>query len=438
MRKIVLSLIIIMIAMATEIMYERYVIQSEFGSSSLLAVALLLFTALGLTVTWLSFGTRFHEIVTRVWLVVVSVAVTFAVVDLVAGALLVKRLSPRGIPDNIRHHKLVPDTDSRFEQPEFSYIQHVNNLGLRGKDTSLKKAPGHFRALMLGDSFTMGKGVEEYQTFSALLESSLNRRAGCGGVVFEVLNGGVDSYSPILSYLQLTGDLASLEVDLVLLNLDPSDLLQEGAYRKVAVYDQTGEIVAVPGVVKRSAVMWNQRIRSWIDQYTYFTRLIFFHVNQWMGHRDFSVEGMVTRATPELLEYTLEGDDVDREEQWDHIFESIAKMKANVEKRSAAFALVIYPWGHQVSDREWVSGRGNFIPRGAIVSDRYLDTIYRRSKQLGIELLDMFPEFRAYKGEAPLYFKYDIHWTVEGHKLMASTLEKYLMENILAKQCNGH
>lgn len=436
MKKIVLALIIIMIAMAAGITYERYVVQSEFGSSTLFAVALLLFAALALTVTFLSFGTRFHEIVTRVWLVVASLAVTFAVFDLVAGVLLVKRLSPRGTPDNIRHHKLVPDTDSRFEQPEFSYVQHVNNLGLRGKDTSLKKAPGHYRVLMLGDSFTMGKGVEENQTFSALLESSLNRRGGCGAVAFEVLNGGVDSYTPLLSYFQLTGDLAPLEVDLVLLNLDPSDLLQEEAYRKEAVYDQTGEVVAVPGVERPA--LWNQRIRSWMDQYTYFTRLMFFHVNQWMGPGDFSIQDMVARATPELLKYTLEGDDVDREEQWNHIFESIAKMKTNVEKRSAAFALVIYPWGHQVSDREWVSGRGNFIPGGAIVSDRYLDTIYRRSKQLGIELLDMFPEFRAYKGEAPLYFKYDIHWTVEGHKLMASTLEQYLMENILAKQCNGH
>lgn len=436
MKKIVLALIIIMIAMAAEITYERYVVESEFGSSSLLGVALLLFAALALTGTLLSFGTRFHEIVTRVWIVVVSIAVTFAVVDLVAGALLVKRLSPRGTPDKIRHHKLVPDTDSRFEQPEFSYIQHVNNLGHRGKDTSLKKAPGHYRVLMLGDSFTMGKGVEDNQTFSALLESSLNRRGGCGAVAFEVLNGGVDSYTPLLSYLQLTGDLAPLEVDLVLLNLDPSDLLQEEAYRKEAVYDQTGEIVAVPGAER--PVLWNKRIRFWIDRHTYFTRLMLFHVNQWMGPRDFSVQDVVTRATPELLRYTLEADDVDREEQWNHIFESIAKIKTNVEKRSAAFALVIYPWGHQASDREWVSGRDNFIPRGAVVSDRYLDTIYQRSKQLGIELVNLFPEFRAYKGDAPLYFKYDIHWTVEGHKVVASALEKYLVEKHLARQCKSN
>lgn len=436
MKKIVLALIIVMIAMAAKITYEQYVVESEFGPFSLLGVALLLFAALALTVTLLSFGTRFHEIVTRVWLVVVSVAVTFAVVDLVAGAVLVKRLSPRGTPDNIRHHKLVPDTDSRFEQPEFSYIQHVNNLGHRGKDTSLKKVPGHYRVLMLGDSFTMGKGVEDNQTFSALLESSLNRRGGCGDVVFEMLNGGVDSYSPLLSYLQLTGDLAPLEVDLVLLNLDVSDLLQEEAYRKEAVYDQTGEIVAVPGVERPES--FSKRIKIWIHRYTYFTRLMLFHVNQWVGLRGFSVQDVVTMANKELIRYTLERDDVDREEQWNHIFESIAKIKTNVEKRSAAFALVIYPWGHQVSDREWVSGRDYFIPRGAVVSDRYIGTIYQRSKQLGIELIDLFPEFRAYKGEAPLYFKYDIHWTVEGHKLMASTLEQYLMENILAKQCNGH
>jgi len=138
---------------------------------------------------------------------VLSIGFTFVVVDLVAGALLVKPLSPALSPDKLRDHKLVPNTDSRFEQPDFSYIQHVNNLGIRGKDSSFKKPSGHYRVLMLGDSFTMGKGVEDDQTFSALMQVSLNRRKACGDVAFEVLNGGVDSYAPVLSYLQLAGGL---------------------------------------------------------------------------------------------------------------------------------------------------------------------------------------------------------------------------------------
>ncbi|MEQ1794022.1 MAG: hypothetical protein ABL970_07505 [Nitrospira sp.] len=435
MKKLIFTVIVIMIATAGAIAYERYFVQSEFGPSSLLGVSLLLFFALALTITLFSFGTRFHEVVTRVWLVGLSVVLTFVVVDLAAGVLLVKPLSPELSPDKIRHHKLVPNTDSRFEQPDFSYIQHVNNLGIRGKDSSFKKLSHHYRVLMLGDSFTMGKGMEDNQTFSALLEVSLNQQRVCESTTFEVLNGGVDSYAPVLSYLQLSGDLAPLEVDLVLLNLDLSDLLQEAAYRKEAVYDSTGEIIGVPG--SKRPLLFNQRIRSWIDQHTFFTRLLLFHTNKWLGYQDLTVQGVVTRANPELLKYTLAEDKVNRDEQWAQIFGSIAKIKKLADERSTAFALVIYPWGHQVSETEWLPGRYNFIPEGATASDKYLDTIYQRSKQLGIELVDLFPAFRAYKGDAPLYFKYDMHWTAEGHKVAALALEKYLIESHLATLCES-
>ena len=436
MKKLIVIVIVITVAIAAAIAYERYVIQSEFGPSSLLAVSSLLLFALALTVMLWSLGTRFYEVVTRVWLVALSVGFTFVVVDLAAGLFLVKSLSPELSPDKIRHHKLVPNTDSRFEQPDFSYIQHVNNLGLRGKDTSFKKPPGHYRVLMLGDSFTMGKGVEDDQTFSALLEVSLNRQRVCGSTTFEVLNGGVDSYAPILSYLQLSGDLAPLEADLVLLDLDLSDLLQEAAYREEAVYDSTGEIVGVPGSTR--PLLLNQRIRSWIDQHTFFTRLLLFYTNKWLGYRDLSVQGVVTRANPELVKYTLAEDAINRDAQWTQIFDSIAKIKKLAEKRSMAFVLVVYPWGHQISETEWVPGRYNFVPKGATVSDRYLDTIGQRSKELGIELIDLFPAFRAYKGSTPLYFKYDMHWTAEGHKLVASELEQYLVERHLPRQCSSN
>lgn len=436
MKKLIFIVIVISIAMAVAIVYDRYFVHSEFGPSSLLGVAFFLLVALTLTATLCSFGTRFHEAVTRTWLVVLSVACTFVVVDLVAGVLLVKPLSPALSPDKIRHHKLVPNTDSRFEQPDFSYIQHVNNLGIRGKDTSFKKPANHYRVLILGDSFTMGKGVENDQTFSALLEVSLNRRKACGASTFEVLNGGIDSYAPILSYLQLSEDLAPLEVDLVLLDLDLSDLLQEAAYREEAVRDSTGKIVGVPGSERQTSFI--QAIRAWIDQHTFFTRLMLFYTNRWLGYKDLTVQGVVTRANPELLKYTLAEDKTNRDEQWTQIFDSITKIKNLADKREAAFALVIYPWGHQVSETEWIPGRYNWISKGATVSDKYLDTVYQQSKQRGIELVSLFPEFRAYKGDAPLYFKYDMHWTVEGHKLVASALEQYLVERFLPRQCSSN
>jgi len=434
MKKFILILLATTIILTVVIAYERYFVQSEFGPSTMLAVFMLVFFALALTLTLFSYETRFHEIVTRIWLLTMSVGLTFIVVDLIAGALLIKPLSPELTPDKFRHHKLVPNTHSRFEQSDFSYIQRVNNLGIRGKDRTFKKPANHFRILMLGDSFTMGKGVEDDQTFSALLEESINQQKSCESKTIEVLNAGTDSYSPILSYLQLSIDLAALEPDIILLNLDISDLLQETAYRNAAVYDSDGEIVAVPG--SERPVLMNQRIRRWIDQNMYFTRLILFHTNKLFGYKDFTIHGVVTQANFEIAQYTLAQDETNRDKQWKDIFNSISKIKRFADERSISFALVIYPWGHQVNDTEWTPGRYNFIPESATVSDKYHEAIRQLSVESGIELVNLFPIFRAHKSESQLYFDYDMHWTTEGHKVMKEGLEQYVIKSFAKEWCN--
>ena len=424
MKKFILTLLIATIALGVMIVYERFFVQSQFGPSSILAVAGLTFFALALFITLVSIDTRFQELVSRIWMVSISIAVTFILSDLLAGYLLIKPLSPELSPDKIRHHKLVANTYSRFEQPDFSYIQRVNNLGLRGKDTTLEKPDKHFRILMLGDSFTMGKGVEDDQTFSVILEDLLNKNKPCNDSRIEVLNGGTDSYAPILSYLQLKTDLVALEPDLVVLNLDVSDLLQESAYRNEAVLDERGEVQAVPG--SERPVLLNQRIRRWIDQNLFFTRLILFYTNKLFGYKDLSVQGVVTRANSEIVEYTLSQDTENREKQWQAIFDSIAKINNFAAERSITFSLAVYPWGHQVNEKEWAPGRYNFMTEEATASDDYLDTVTQHSADSSIDLINLFSHFRSYQGNEPLYFNYDMHWTTEGHKVMASGLARHL------------
>lgn len=247
MKKFILMLITVSVLLASVIVYEKYFVQSEFGPTSTLAVLISALFAIALTITYFSIGSQYQEVISRTWMILISTGITFVAFDLIAGWLLIKPLSPELSPDKIRHHKLLPNTYSRFEQPDFSYIQRVNNLGIRGKDRSFEKPPNHFRILTLGDSFTMGKGVEDNQTFSAQLEKSLNQNKGCVSTVIEVLNGGVDSYSPILSYLQLSTDLAPLNPDAIVFNLDISDLIQETVYRIIAILDEYGEVIGVPG-----------------------------------------------------------------------------------------------------------------------------------------------------------------------------------------------
>lgn len=92
--------------------------------------------------------------------------------------------------------------DRSFRRSAWSFIQHgkseayvgvpvfINNLGLRGTDTSAAKPPGVFRIIGVGDSITFGYGVRYEDTFLQVLERNLNAYAP-KGMRHEVLNAGI-------------------------------------------------------------------------------------------------------------------------------------------------------------------------------------------------------------------------------------------------------
>lgn len=416
-------------------LFQQLVIEGGLGPAALVAVLALAAVFLALLAALLLSRTRHRELVGKFLLGVFSTAIAYAVIDVVAGKLLIEPLSPPLVPDEYRHHRLVPDSRAEFRQPDFNYVQRVNNLGLRGPDTTAEKPSGTYRVVMLGDSFTMGKGVEDDQTFSALLGSSLAARvAACGGPAVEVLNGGVDSYAPILSYIQLKRDIAPLRPDLVVLNLDNSDLLQETAYRSQARFGEAGNIEAVPQRAPSGGAY--EKLRDWTSRNLFFTRLLLFHVNKRLDHRELTVRDVVTEATHEVVAHTLEGDR-DRTDQWQSIFDSLRRIKAFADHAGFDFVVSIYPWGHQVNDSEWVPGRFTYMARDALASDRSRETIRALAAQYGIPLIDMYDPFRAYDGTDPLFFKYDMHWTDVGHRVTARILEESLWPDQFERLCDA-
>jgi lysophospholipase L1-like esterase len=285
---------------------------------------------------------------------------------------------------------------------------------------------------MLGDSFTMGKGVQDNETFSVLVEQRLQKAlANCGGGSLEVLNGGVDSYAPILSRLQLERDLARTEPDLVVLNLDHSDLIQEAAYRQQAVRDAAGQIVAVPQIGDES--LYEQFV-GWTSRHLFFTRVLLVYVNRAMDHREISVRRVVNEAGREHFAHTLEGD-VDRTAQWRDVFDSIGRIKQLTASIKSEFLLSTYPWAHQVGETGWVPGRYSLMKHGERTSDLTQSTIRQHSAELGIDLFEALPVFKHYQGSEVLYFDHDPHWTPAGHRVMADGLSRHIEEHYVPRWC---
>jgi hypothetical protein len=412
--------------------YQQAVVEGSLGApafigAGVLATGFLVFAAL----FWLA-GTRHRHLVSNVLLAGISTVVTYLAIDVFAGWLLIRPLSPPLVRDQVRHHVLVPNSYSELRQRDFAYVQRVNNLGLRGADAPVAKPPGTFRILMLGDSFTMGKGVEDDETFAALVGADLQRlSAACGGPAIEVLNGGVDSYAPILSYLQLKTDLAALDPDLIVLNLDNSDLAQETVYRRIASFGPDGEPLAVPTDGEDSAY---ERLRSWTERHLFFTRLILVYANRAFDHGQLTVRQVVNELGREHVAHTLEGD-IDRSAQWRELFASLRRIKGLADSKGARFLLVTYPWAHQVKDDEWVPGREPYVRPGERPSDVSAVTIRRLAAGDDIELLETLPAFLEYRGTEKLYFNYDAHWTTVGHRVMAGALRNYFERAYRAQWC---
>lgn len=373
---------------------------------------------------------RKTSLVAKIGLATASGVLAYAVCDLAAGMLLIRPLSPATVPDQILHHVTRPDTFSRIRTSEFDYVQRSNNVGLRGRDIEPAKPPGVYRIIMLGDSFTQGKGVADEETFSARLESRLNREAP-SGVTFEVLNAGTDSYTPILSFLQLAHRLVHLEPDLVVLNFDMSDLLQEQAYRSVATFGPSGEVLAVTAQPVGADIGAQDQVhdlRRWIDNNLYLTRRLAAFLDQ-PGDRDgLTVDNVVRRRNRRLLLHTLGWDREDRSQQWRDVLASIKSIASYCDERGLDFLVTTYPWGHQVDAREWASGRNWVNPKGSPISDRSIDRLEAFTTAEGIDFLNLFPAFRSYRGDELLYYEKDMHWTAAGHALMAREFERFLRE----------
>ena len=100
---------------------------------------------------------------------------------------------------------------------EFSSHYTTNSLGYRGREFSVDKPEDTFRILMLGDSITFGRGVDDEQTFAYLLPGLLNGKYQDKNL--EVINAGYyDGYSLDSYYVYLINEGLKLEPDLVVLN----------------------------------------------------------------------------------------------------------------------------------------------------------------------------------------------------------------------------
>ncbi len=110
------------------------------------------------------------------------------------------------------------------------------------REVPRQKGEEVYRIAYLGDSFTEGT-CSEVDSVPAIVERSL-RAQGFKSV--EVINAGTPSYAPTLYYLLLKTKLLSYHLDLLVVNVDMTDVFDDSLYSATVKAEGNGDPIACP------------------------------------------------------------------------------------------------------------------------------------------------------------------------------------------------
>jgi hypothetical protein len=334
-------------------------------------------------------------------------------------------------PDPVLHHRFIPSARGWHKSTEFNASYAINSLGLRDREMPREKPPGFRRILMLGDSFTEGNGVEAEEAFPARLQALIGREQLSAS--WQVVNAGVGSYSPLLEYLYLVNGGLSLQPDLVVLSLDLSDVHDDIAYTRLARFDDQGVPVAVPPEAERKR-SWAVRALVAAKDFVRDHMRLYNFVRRRIGGAPFKGAPDDIRVNKYAMLRDGAASQGDRE--WTLTYRYLTMIRDLLQARGVDFWVAVYPYGLQISPREWGKGRRCWgFEEGRVYSTEPQAFVERFCKANGIPVLNTTGDFqRATQTTYPLYFDYDGHWLPSGHQVMAEALHRALMPSIHGRE----
>jgi lysophospholipase L1-like esterase len=126
----------------------------------------------------------------------------------------------------------------------------TNSFGMRDREFAIPKPAGVTRIVFVGDSLTVGWGVDDDKTMPKVLEKLLNARGD--GRKYEVVNAGVGNYNSIMEATWMMTKGIKLQPDMVILGYFINDAeptphrtgggLAEWSYAYVVFQGKVGEV----------------------------------------------------------------------------------------------------------------------------------------------------------------------------------------------------
>jgi len=332
------------------------------------------------------------------------------------------------IRDEVLHHALEPNCSRMQYWGRAAYEIATNSLGLvdaRIRDvTSKQQRP---RLLLLGDSFTVGLGFPWQQTFAGLLQEALPQ--------YEILNGAVSSYSPS-NYLNVARRLLNrgIEFSEAIVFIDVSDIQDEAAFYRDK--DATGAVLG-PALEVKSNNLYTW-LRGKIRNLPYTSLLFEWGERQVVRFGIYSIpvgddgdvfdtprSAWTYRPVDESIPFRLGYSPLGVEAGIERAKNKMNSLREELSARGIGLGVIIYPWPaqlahndrhsrHQQIWKQWCTGRCT-------------------------RFISMFPDFFDVKDKcsillpgcwyASLFIQGDVHFSEEGHKLVAAKVAESLTKS---------
>ena len=308
----------------------------------------------------------------------------------------------------------------------------INSLGMRDVERTVAKPAGVFRIAVFGDSMTEAVQVDLGQTFTQLLEHRLTQR----GLRVEVLNFGVNGYSPLQGYLtyHLVGKafapdlvLHAVFTDNDIADCDPG--LASG---------QVGAPFARPDADAGLAIDYSRAEASFSDYHrepiyavrklsaTY--RMLGVLRRTHAGAAAFQAATAAGGGVPKRYEVYLDPLRPRWQEAWNTYERILSVFAQEVRSTGSQFAVISVPAGQVVDERAWNKILSDFPDMRS--QQWRLDGPEERIRQLanehGVLLAEPIEDFRKEAGGAPMFFNGNGHMTPRGHEIMAAALGRFL------------
>jgi lysophospholipase L1-like esterase len=299
----------------------------------------------------------------------------------------------------------------------------TNRWGFHDKEFPLEKPSGEFRALMLGDSVTMGYGVTYAETFSAQLEALLDNRDR-RFAKHRIINTGVNGYNTYQERIVFDRSL-NFRPDIVFLGFCMNDVTEPMVYEKRfggAGYKPDGGIE-----ISNPLIGWLANETGIGQAVKAFAR----RGKQVEAEKRFEVYNVRSMAAGSLTVPKMQ-------EAWRTVLDQLSTLYEDADQNRVHLVLLIFPYTFQLADGALR------LPQQILASHaaKYHVDVIDTTDNLANAVFDD-PDLVAYlrgRGKTPdeilsyheqkvkQYFIDEDHFTIAGHRVVARRIFEYLRQ----------